>query len=85
MRILNNTKSSVLYINAINVHQGGGTKLLKHLLETSYDNKTIFLLDARLDLSKVKTTKNVHTKFISPTIRSRILSELWLSKVTNSK
>ena len=84
MKILHNIESSVLYINAINVHQGGGAKLLKHLMETSYDKKTIFLLDTRLDLSRVILGKNVHSKFISPTIKSRILSELWLSKVTTS-
>ena len=84
MKILHNKESSVLYINAINVHEGGGAKLLKHLLGTSYDKKTIFLLDTRFDLSTVILGKNVHSKFISPTPKSRILSELWLSKITTS-
>jgi glycosyltransferase involved in cell wall biosynthesis len=84
MKTLHNIELSILYINAINVHEGGGAKLLRHLMEMSYDKKTIFLLDTRLDLSKVIMGRNVHSKFISPTIKSRILSELWLSKTTTA-
>lgn len=76
--------SSILYISAFRVNQGGGATLLVNLLETPYDKKTIFLLDTRLDLSKVTFGKNVHTRFVSPTIKSRILSELWLSRVTTT-
>jgi len=79
-----NANSGILYICAFRVNQGGGVTLLVNLLEMHYDKKTIFFLDTRLDLSKVKYGKNVHIKLVSPSIRSRIVSELWLSKVTTS-
>ena len=79
-----NANLGILYICAFRVHQGGGVTLLVNLLEMPYEKKTIFLLDTRLDLSKVTFGKNVHTRLISPSIRSRILSELWLCRATTT-
>ena len=76
---------NILYVNAANIHQGGGAKLLRHLLSLPFDRDVLFLLDSRLFISDIKLDKRVALKLVRPNIKSRFLSELWLSKNATSR
>jgi len=69
-----------LIVNAINVHQGGGKSLLLALLSAIPDDVDLMLLvDKRIALDN-NASKEIHIKYIKPSIISRIASERWLSK-----
>lgn len=73
----------MLYINAVNVHQGGGKTLLLALIEViSNDMLVTLILDERMELDDA-VPENVSVRRVRPTIRGRFSSEVWLYKNTN--
>lgn len=74
---------SNFFINASNIHNGGGSVLLKEILSELPNEMTTFLLhDSRLKIN-YKRYKNIIFREIKPNIFSRFISELWI--YNNSK
>ncbi len=69
---------SKLFINAPNVHQGGGRTLLDALLEAnSQEKKRVLILDSRMVLPDNYNGVSV-IKRVFPSILQRFLAEFWL-------
>jgi glycosyltransferase involved in cell wall biosynthesis len=74
---------SRLFINASNVHQGGGKNLLDFLVNNkSLGNNRVLLLDSRNSLDN-NLSNNDTIKRVKPSVFSRLLAEWWLSKNVN--
>jgi glycosyltransferase involved in cell wall biosynthesis len=69
--------SSKLFINAVNVHSGGGRVLLEAFLE-QVDCSAVLLVDRRFH-SALSCKENIVVKYYAPTIRQRISAELYLA------
>jgi glycosyltransferase involved in cell wall biosynthesis len=68
----------MFYINATNVHQGGGQSLLNALLN-SLQSEVFLLVDARMPLSE-DLASNIHAMRVKPSIVHRFMAEKWLAK-----
>jgi len=67
-----------LYIQACNVHQGGGATLLKALLKANIESYLVILqVDERMQFDEALSS-NVVIKRIPPTLWQRFRAELWL-------
>lgn len=68
-----------IFIHAVNVHQGGGRKLLEGLLGAldSSDYDYVLTLDERMPLS-LKERPNISVRRIRPSIFQRLMAEVWL-------
>jgi len=76
-------KRGCLFIYAGNIHQGGGSTLLRALIEGLPLNTEIYLiLDARMHISGDRDGVNIIR--VKPTIFSRLISEIWISRKTQS-
>lgn len=76
-------KQSCLFIYADNIHQGGGSTLLRALIESlPLDAKTYLILDARMHFSTGQDGAEIIR--VKPTIFSRFMSELWILRKIQS-
>lgn len=68
-----------VFIHAVNIHQGGGRKLLEGLLGAMDcdDYEYVLTLDERMPLS-LKTRSNILIRSIKPLILQRLMAEVWL-------
>lgn len=74
---------NTLYINAMNIHSGGGAVLLRALLEgVDQKYKVILFTDERFDSKEIETT-NLEIKKVKHTIIGRLKVELYFK--TNPK
>jgi len=73
---MNNLRSPILYIQADNVHVGGGRSLLNALIQSKLAEYAYFLLDARMPLDLVSARQSLKT--VSPTIFGRLIAQFWL-------
>ena len=65
-----------LIINAVNIHQGGGSKLLLALLnEVKFNKSAYVILDERINARSIKFSK-FNIKFITPSLWARFLNEI---------
>jgi glycosyltransferase involved in cell wall biosynthesis len=71
--------SKKIFIHAVNVHQGGGRRLLEGLLGAldSDAYEYVLTLDERMPLS-LKERPNITVRRIRPSIIQRFLAEAWL-------
>ena len=69
-------KISTLFIQADNVHTGGGKSLLNALIQSKFAEHASLLLDARMSLDFVLPGQFV--KVVSPSIFSRLIAQFWL-------
>jgi len=70
--------SSILFINAINIHAGGGKALLDSILGAlPQHQRAILLVDSRVRES-INIPKHIIVRFVSGTIISRLRSEYWI-------
>lgn len=68
-----------LFINATNVHSGGGAALLNPiLLATPADLDIVALLDIRMHLP-ADLPSNITIRRVAPTITARVMSDRWLA------
>lgn len=69
---------SKVFVNAVNIHQGGGKSLLITLLKelNSYDKVYVYL-DKRIQLHS-NEFNNLNIKYITPSVYSRLLHEIHL-------
>lgn len=82
---MNKSRVNRFFINALNIHKGGGLVLLNDILnEIPEDVDSIVLVDARVH-HDLKSRKNISYKYIKPTIFCRLFAELWLFKRVNSE
>lgn len=67
------------FIHAVNIHQGGGRKLLEGLLGAMDcdDHEYVLTLDARMPLSPMDRL-NISVRRIKPSIFRRLMAEVWL-------
>ncbi|NDP39361.1 MAG: glycosyltransferase family 4 protein [Rhodoferax sp.] len=73
-----------LFINAMNVHQGGGRALLVALLsDLPSTTKSVALLDSRLLIS-APSSDTVYIKRVRPSVITRLQAEWWLTKNVRS-
>ena len=76
--------SGRLFIQANNIHQGGGQVLLLAILKSlPIDMVSIVLVDSRISFPDI-ISSNIKIKLVSPDILSRIRTEIWLSKNVKS-
>ena len=76
--------SSKLFLQAMNVHQGGGLSLLLPLLMAVPPEQTVIaLLDQRIS-NQLTLPSNIKIKFISPSLLQRLKAEWWLSRQVTS-
>lgn len=68
-----------IFIHAVNVHQGGGRKLLEGLLGTLdfNEHEYVLTLDDRMPLV-LKERPNISVRSIRPSIIQRLMAEVWL-------
>lgn len=68
-----------IFIHAVNVHQGGGRKLLEGLLGALDSDvyEYVLTLDERMPLS-LKESPNITVRRIRPSIIQRLMAEVWL-------
>jgi len=68
-----------IFIHAVNVHQGGGRKLLEGLLGAIENDahEYILTLDERMPLP-MKQLSNVSIRCIKPSLFQRLMAEVWL-------
>jgi glycosyltransferase involved in cell wall biosynthesis len=72
------TTNSLLFIQASNIHNGGGRTLLLHLLESiTSELKTVVLVDVRIG-SFYALPSNISIRFIDGNLIQRFIGELWL-------
>ncbi len=71
-------KGSTLYIQADNIHSGGGGLLLGELIQSELTQSSHFLLDARMLLSTISPNQKI--KIVTPSLIGRILAQFWLMK-----
>lgn len=75
---------SKFFINATNVHQGGGKSLLIALLSSIPEEvELIVLVDKRIELSQA-LIKKINIRYVEPKITRRVASEKWLSRHVTS-
>ncbi|MCS6757698.1 MAG: glycosyltransferase [Candidatus Devosia euplotis] len=68
-----------LFINATNVHSGGGAALLNPVLRAvPADSDIVALLDTRMHLP-ADLPSNITIRRVAPTIAGRVLSDRWLA------
>ena len=73
-----------LYLQAMNIHQGGGQSLLLSLLDAiPLDLQVVALLDQRI-ANMVTLPSNIEVKFVKPALFNRLNAEWWLSKHVNA-
>jgi len=70
------SNSSTLYIQADNVHNGGGGLLLSSLIQSNLASYAYLILDSRMPLNAV--SPNQCLKIVPPSIISRLLVQFWL-------
>ena len=76
--------STKLFLQAMNIHQGGGLSLLLPLLKAiPSDQPVIALLDQRIS-QKLVLPSNIKVKFIKPSLLHRLRAEWWLSRMVAS-
>jgi glycosyltransferase involved in cell wall biosynthesis len=75
------TKKSKLYIQADNIHSGGGKILLNALIKSKNAQTAFFILDSRMNLNDVRGDQLI--RVIKPTILNRFLTQLWLWRNLN--
>lgn len=68
--------SSTLYIQADNVHNGGGGLLLRSLIQSKLASYAYLVLDSRMPLDAVSPNQGL--KIVPPSIIGRILAQFWL-------
>lgn len=69
-----------LFVNAYNIHSGGGKSLLIALLNNHHHiGEKIFLLDSRLVIPDSILDNNKIIR-VQPTIKNRFMAEVWLYK-----
>lgn len=74
----------MLVIHAVNIHNGGGSVLLKALVSSCHpEAPTLLLVDERLKVDDFSSA-NIVIKYIKPTIFSRFFAECLLYKKTMS-
>lgn len=67
-----------IFINAMNVHQGGGKSLLEALLKSLHDDaEFILLLDNRMSITW-NLAENIQVKRVMPSVLHRLEAEKWL-------
>lgn len=67
-----------LFIHAVNIHQGGGRRLLLALLSSiENDQSCVLTVDQRMPLPN-SLSKSIKVKSIKKSIISRLFAELWL-------
>lgn len=71
-------KNPTLFIQADNVHVGGGKTLLNALIQSQLAKHTFLLLDARMSLDFVASSQTF--KIVTPTIFGRLIAQFWLWK-----
>ena len=75
--------STTLYLQAMNVHQGGGRALLVPLLEAILsDQPVVALLDRRMVLPP-NLPDNLTVRWVAPTLLGRWRAERWLKHVVS--
>ena len=73
--------NKTFYLQAMNIHQGGGRALLLPLLESiPLDFPVVALLDQRMTLPE-SLPANLSVRRVSPTMLSRWCAERWLKQV----
>ena len=73
-----------LYINAMNVHQGGGRALLLALFaEITPDSGVVALVDARIDIDPA-LARRVGIRRVKPKVSARLFAEYWLSRTVKA-
>ena len=74
-----------LFINASNIHNGGGKMLLLALIDALQNVQEVFLLvDSRMDIP-IGIHKGINLKKINPKIVDRVKAEWWLSRRVSSE
>ena len=74
----NQNKIQRFFINASNIHKGGGSILIKEILSALPSQiRTYVLCDSRLIINK-EEYKNVKFKEIKPNIFARLNGDLWI-------
>lgn len=75
-----------LIIHAVNIHQGGGRRLLLDLLKSVKENcQCVLLIDSRFDFEgELSLSQNIIIKKINPTIVGRFIAEWWLLNNTTA-
>ena len=69
-----------LFIQAANVHQGGGKALLDALMRLkAIDGQRVFLVDSRL-APVIEVSESVLVRRIPPNVIDRLKAEFWLSR-----
>lgn len=76
IKFLMNTIKPKLFIQADNIHSGGGESLLNALMKCNLAKHAIFILDSRKDISNFTFIQPI--KVIKPTIFKRLFAQLWL-------
>lgn len=71
-------KPPTLYIQADNVHVGGGRSLLNALIQSKLAERAFLILDARMPLDCVSPEQSLKT--VSPTIFGRLITQFWIWK-----
>lgn len=73
-----------LYINATNVHGGGGGALLTGLLVSDFDAAQICVaVDSRFPMPPT-VRSNVLVRLVRPTLLRRLVSEIWLARTASA-
>ena len=67
-----------IYIQAMNVHQGGGLALLKELLMTIPSGLRVTAVLDRRVLQEIDLPEHVDVHTVQPTVVRRLLAEVWL-------
>jgi len=76
------TKGTI-YINAPNIHRGGGAALLRALLHSEFDGpKVCVVVDSRFELPKT-LRPGLTVRRVRPSIWSRTMSDVWLARSSN--
>jgi hypothetical protein len=76
---------SVLYIHAVNVHQGGGARLLRDLLNVIDPHSlTVLNVDRRMKLTETLSC-NLKVNKINNSIFARLYAEIFLWRTVKKK
>lgn len=76
LKALMDNHTSTFFIQADNIHKGGGRSLLNALIRSKWAEHACLLLDARMPLDFVSSRQVV--KIVRPTIISRFIAQFWL-------
>ncbi|BBN59004.1 glycosyltransferase [Hydrogenovibrio marinus] len=69
------------FLNAYNVHTGGGKVLLESLIAVMPENlSVVMLLDTRMEVSNELIKENVSIKRVPASILQRLKAEIWLKR-----